>query len=288
MSTDPRHRLLIRPSAAAFTLIELLVVISIIALLVAILLPVLTTARETARAARCLSNARQMGVAAYTYAADHDNVVINQRHIDYLPGGTDHYYWMWTLSEYLNVSPEFYGPWITNSTTVAANYNALESAIPDTLRLYICPSEEGTFRYGPYLKYGLNVFTTSLGGGIKSQTTPPRAGEPASGYDNSPLWKRYDGIGAVRPLSDYVLLSDTATNDDPLRFRTAPNYSDFGFLTYHHPNASQGVLSDRHNGSGNLLFLDGHASNEQWDDYARPVGDPDLYDIMVKKWRYSL
>jgi len=55
-----------------FTLIELLVVVAIIALLAAILFPVFAQARERARAAMCLSNIRQIGLAFNMYCDDHD------------------------------------------------------------------------------------------------------------------------------------------------------------------------------------------------------------------------
>lgn len=61
-----------RKSAGAFTLIELLVVISIIALLMAILLPSLGRAKEQAKATRCLSNLKQIGLAMHAYASDYD------------------------------------------------------------------------------------------------------------------------------------------------------------------------------------------------------------------------
>ncbi|MCX7600047.1 MAG: DUF1559 domain-containing protein, partial [Armatimonadetes bacterium] len=55
-----------------FTLIELLVVIAIIAILAAILFPVFARAREKARQASCLSNLKQMALAALAYVQDYD------------------------------------------------------------------------------------------------------------------------------------------------------------------------------------------------------------------------
>lgn len=78
----------------AFTLIELLVVIAIIAILAAILFPVFAQAKRTAQQAVCMSNMKQIAMAAHLYIGDSDDQWFPiARHED-LPGFAPQTMWI--------------------------------------------------------------------------------------------------------------------------------------------------------------------------------------------------
>lgn len=70
--------------AKGFTLIELLVVIAIIAILAAILFPVFARARENARRSACQSNLKQIGLGLMQYSQDYDETMP----FDHVPGAS--------------------------------------------------------------------------------------------------------------------------------------------------------------------------------------------------------
>src|SRR5437667_4099160 len=76
----------IERSRRAFTLIELLVVTAVIAVLARLLLPALGNAKERGRRAACLSNLRQVALAARLYMDDND-------------GGLFHHHEGWVLDD---------------------------------------------------------------------------------------------------------------------------------------------------------------------------------------------
>ncbi len=91
----------VKSRVTGFTLIELLVVIAIIAILAAILFPVFSRAREKAYQSGCLSNMRQMGLAAKMYAQDYDERWVPTGY--WLPDGSGVIWWHMNLVPYIKL-----------------------------------------------------------------------------------------------------------------------------------------------------------------------------------------
>lgn len=228
-----------RPSRrrAGFTLIELLVVISIIALLISILLPALSAARGAARDMQCLSNTRQVGIAAMAYAADNR---------DYFPTAFD--------APNYNAWGAGTAQWPWTAKLVMGGYGA-------EVNMYACPTfiqskqnehsifnvdvdDQADYRWRN-VDYGINWYTL--------------AGRAALGLNSVPVTSSQ--VDEVHKPSDTVLLADSWFQIA----ETTPSISQRGQGVIGGAPTAWGGPHARHTGqSCNIAWADGHSASTKF------------------------
>ena len=213
-----------------FTLIELLVVISIIALLIALLLPALQSARETARAVQCMSMLRQMGIALFAYAGDHDNALILGANTQSSPS---------PIIGWFNVLDAYMGGTDTN----------FDSNKRPAWQL--CPSKDITPLRAWTVGYGWNYHGNSPNGLGGFGLAPDDA-------DTLFGWGWGSKLDEITKPSGTIVFGDSKdawVNPEP-----ASDYQN----RYVYPGAHD-LRPTRHMGQGNYWMADGHVEPLPWD-----------------------
>jgi prepilin-type N-terminal cleavage/methylation domain-containing protein/prepilin-type processing-associated H-X9-DG protein len=241
----------------AFTLIELLVVIAIIAVLAALLLPALATAKERARAIRCLSNMKQMMVATKLYTGDHNDYFFPNTY-----SGADGW-----LRGWLDFNPANPDNW--DRDTLMNPARAVLSPYTRDVGIYQCPSDwsladkpsEGKVRRVRSLALSQAVGTWSDGKTPTHGVWLDAAGVTPA--DPGGKWRVFaKESDAVRPGPSqlWMFLDEhpASINDGAFGLRmpdTPAGTSGQGWADY---------PAGFHNGDGSLAFMDGHAELHKW------------------------
>jgi len=242
-----------------FTLIELLVVVAIISLLAAILFPVFARARENARRASCTSNLKQIGLGLMQYIQDYDGKWPNRDfgYEAYFNSDAQHYRWMDAIYPYVKSEQIFDCP--------SQSFPYSRAGSGATMRAY---KFETRYSYGSYCA---NVAYNNLPVG---KTGLFRIEEGPSNAVQAPTVD-----ASLEAPATTVAVMDSEAN-----YGTSPSYnsSDYyypfmcaqdnpaGITTDINGDRNINNMAERHLGTINVLWADGHVKSVKLELLATP------------------
>ncbi len=213
---------------AGFTLIELLTVIAIIGILAAILIPVVSSVRESARAASCTSNMREIGSGIMLYANDNEGRILAARYVDRFDNLR--HYWHRELWPYVGYEESAYSRNQfdeRDQSEVRTIFHCPTTLITDNSQILTPGSDRANDPFSYALNYLPNFVYYNEG------STPAQ----------------------IRPLPLEALLSPSLT----VMVYEGTNWRGHGGFWHD----SHGLIP--HNNSANFLFYDGHVERFSYD-----------------------
>lgn len=215
---------------SGFTLIELLVVIAIIAILAAILFPVFAQAREKARAASCLSNCKQIGLAEMQYMQDYDQCLHEM-----LSGGAT-----------------------SSAGTVQQTYAQILQPYVKSVNVFGCPSS--TLEKTDITYPNRNFFSIEMNSGLNLYYNYRYWGIIGKNFTLTTDTAIEADKTFLTPITDADIRSPAQTVVFGDAFdKTVGANTPRGYWLYGGIGVRQYGIADRHQQGTNLVFMDGHA-----------------------------